>query len=189
MSRDAEIGEAGRAQRIAGHDRGHRDPGRPDRRCGARPHRRRHPDSDPDSHPHGCRGPSVFGAVPQPTGNSALPRAHQAYRQRRATPGPARTRSGMHEARVHRSGLSEPGSPRRTRLATRRQHQYRCTHPGLRMRQPPGRRYGDRMDHPKRKGDNRTEWIPPRHLDRGQNRINEYHHPERVLRPDADEPG
>lgn len=41
----------------------------------------------------------------------------------------------------------------------------------------------------KRKGDNRTEWIPPRHLDRGQNRINEYHHPERVLRPDADEPG
>ena len=41
----------------------------------------------------------------------------------------------------------------------------------------------------KRKSDNRTEWIPPRHLDRGQNRVNLYHHPERVLRPDEDDPG
>ncbi len=41
----------------------------------------------------------------------------------------------------------------------------------------------------KRKSDNRTEWIPPRHLDRGQNRVNLYHHPERVLRPDQEDPG
>ena len=41
----------------------------------------------------------------------------------------------------------------------------------------------------KRKGDNRTEWLPPEHLDRGQSRINLYHHPERVLRPDQDDPG
>ncbi len=41
----------------------------------------------------------------------------------------------------------------------------------------------------KRKSDNRTEWIPPRHLDRGQSRINWYHHPEQVLRPDEDDPG
>ena len=41
----------------------------------------------------------------------------------------------------------------------------------------------------KRKGDNRTEWIPPPHLDRGQSRINRYHHPEDVLRPDDDVPG
>lgn len=40
----------------------------------------------------------------------------------------------------------------------------------------------------KRKSDNRTEWIPPEHLDRGQRRVNDYHHPERVLRPD-DDPG
>ena len=40
----------------------------------------------------------------------------------------------------------------------------------------------------KRKSDNRTEWIPPPHLDRGQNRVNLYHHPEEVLRPD-DDPG
>ena len=33
----------------------------------------------------------------------------------------------------------------------------------------------------KRKSDNRTEWIPPPHLDRGQNRVNDYHHPEEVL--------
>ncbi len=41
----------------------------------------------------------------------------------------------------------------------------------------------------KRKSDNRTEWIPPRHLDRGQSRVNLYHHPEKVLRPDEDDPG
>lgn len=41
----------------------------------------------------------------------------------------------------------------------------------------------------KRKSDSRTEWIPPRHLDRGQSRINLYHHPEQVLRPDDDDPG
>lgn len=37
------------------------------------------------------------------------------------------------------------------------------------------------------KGD--TEWIPPPHLDRGQPRINTFHHPERFLREDDDEPG
>ncbi len=40
----------------------------------------------------------------------------------------------------------------------------------------------------KRKSDNRTEWIPPRHIDRGQSRVNHYHHPERVLRPERDGP-
>ncbi len=40
----------------------------------------------------------------------------------------------------------------------------------------------------KRKHDNRTEWIPPPHLDRGQPRINHHHHPEELLGPD-DEPG
>lgn len=33
-----------------------------------------------------------------------------------------------------------------------------------------------------------TEWIPPPHLDRGQPRTNAYHHPERFLRNDDDEP-
>ncbi|GAY15192.1 HNH endonuclease signature motif containing protein [Mycobacterium sp. shizuoka-1] len=33
----------------------------------------------------------------------------------------------------------------------------------------------------KRRRDNRTEWIPPPHLDRGQTRINLYHHPEELL--------
>jgi hypothetical protein len=31
-----------------------------------------------------------------------------------------------------------------------------------------------------------TEWIPPPHLDRGQPRINTFHHPEKLLRDDAD---
>ncbi|WP_141120116.1 HNH endonuclease signature motif containing protein, partial [Mycobacterium malmoense] len=33
-----------------------------------------------------------------------------------------------------------------------------------------------------------TEWIPPPHLDRGQPRTNNYHHPERFLHEDDDDP-
>jgi hypothetical protein len=35
----------------------------------------------------------------------------------------------------------------------------------------------------KRRRDNKTEWIPPPHLDRGQTRVNFYHHPEELLCP------
>lgn len=41
----------------------------------------------------------------------------------------------------------------------------------------------------KRKGDRHTEWIPPKHLDRGQPRVNLFHHPEEILRSDREEPG
>jgi hypothetical protein len=33
-----------------------------------------------------------------------------------------------------------------------------------------------------------TEWIPPPHLDHGQPRTNTFHHPEKLLAPDDDEP-
>jgi len=33
-----------------------------------------------------------------------------------------------------------------------------------------------------------TEWIPPAHLDHGQPRTNTFHHPEKLLAPDDDEP-
>jgi Domain of unknown function (DUF222) len=33
-----------------------------------------------------------------------------------------------------------------------------------------------------------TEWVPPAHLDRGQPRINTYHHPEKLLRDDEEDP-
>jgi hypothetical protein len=33
----------------------------------------------------------------------------------------------------------------------------------------------------KRRRDNKTEWIPPPHLDRGQTRVNYHHHPEELL--------
>jgi hypothetical protein len=36
------------------------------------------------------------------------------------------------------------------------------------------------------KGD--TEWLPPAHLDRGQPRTNSFHHPEKLLAPDDDDP-
>jgi len=32
-----------------------------------------------------------------------------------------------------------------------------------------------------------TEWIPPPHLDRGQPRVNNFHHPEKLLRDDGDD--
>ena len=37
-----------------------------------------------------------------------------------------------------------------------------------------------------RRRDNRTEWTPPKHLDRGQPRVNLFHHPEDILREDND---
>ncbi len=40
----------------------------------------------------------------------------------------------------------------------------------------------------RKRKDGRTEWIPPPHLDTGQSRVNDYHHPEKYLRPDDGEP-
>ncbi|MFG1931220.1 HNH endonuclease signature motif containing protein [Mycobacterium sp. NPDC048908] len=38
----------------------------------------------------------------------------------------------------------------------------------------------------RKRADGRTEWIPPPHLDTGQTRINDYHHPENYLKPEDD---
>jgi hypothetical protein len=35
---------------------------------------------------------------------------------------------------------------------------------------------------------NDTEWIRPPHLDHGQPRTNTFHHPDKLLTPDDDEP-
>ena len=41
----------------------------------------------------------------------------------------------------------------------------------------------------RKRKDGRTEWIPPPHLDSGQSRVNDYHHPENCLLPEeGDEP-
>jgi hypothetical protein len=39
----------------------------------------------------------------------------------------------------------------------------------------------------RKRTDGRTEWIPPPHLDTGQSRVNDYHHPEKYLRTAEDE--
>jgi hypothetical protein len=39
----------------------------------------------------------------------------------------------------------------------------------------------------RKRKDGRTEWIPPPHLDTGQTRVNNYHHPEKYLLPDEDD--
>jgi hypothetical protein len=40
----------------------------------------------------------------------------------------------------------------------------------------------------RKRKDGRTEWIPPPHLDTGQDRVNNYHHPEKYLRPEDEGP-
>jgi hypothetical protein len=40
----------------------------------------------------------------------------------------------------------------------------------------------------RKRADGVTEWVPPAHLDRGQPRINSYHHPEKLLKDDTDDP-
>ena len=39
----------------------------------------------------------------------------------------------------------------------------------------------------RKRDDGRTEWLPPPALDRGQRRINNYHHPQRYLLPEDDQ--
>jgi hypothetical protein len=39
----------------------------------------------------------------------------------------------------------------------------------------------------RKRADGTTEWIPPPHLDTGQKRVNDYHHPQRYLTDDEDE--
>jgi hypothetical protein len=39
----------------------------------------------------------------------------------------------------------------------------------------------------RKRKDGLTEWIPPPHLDRGQPRINTFHHPEKLLRDEEDD--
>jgi Domain of unknown function (DUF222) len=39
----------------------------------------------------------------------------------------------------------------------------------------------------RKRKDGRTEWIPPPHLDTGQTRVNNYHHPEKYLLPEDED--
>jgi Domain of unknown function (DUF222) len=39
----------------------------------------------------------------------------------------------------------------------------------------------------RKRSDGRTEWVPPPHLDTGQARVNNFHHPEKYLLPEQDE--
>jgi hypothetical protein len=36
----------------------------------------------------------------------------------------------------------------------------------------------------RKRKDGSTEWLPPSHLDTGQDRVNNYHHPEKYLLPE-----
>lgn len=40
----------------------------------------------------------------------------------------------------------------------------------------------------RKRKDGRTEWLPPPHLDSGQARVNNYHHPQKYLLPEEDDP-
>ena len=53
----------------------------------------------------------------------------------------------------------------------------------------PNHQQADHGYHTRTNTHGQTEWIPPPHLDRGQPRINTYHHPEKLLRDDGDDDG
>ena len=116
----------------------------------------------------GRRGPPLPGAAAQPAGDRALLRAHPTHR---GCSKPGCTAPAYH-SQVHHAerDWQHGGNTDITELTLA------C---GCDNRLVDGTPDGWRTR--KRKSDNRTEWIPPPHLDRGQARVNDYHHPEEVL--------
>ena len=79
-----------------------------------------------------------------------------------------------YHSQVHHVQRLDPNPP----------HRHQRPHPGLRPAQPARRER--RTTRKNARGD--TEWIPPAHLDHGRPRTNTFHHPEKLLAPDDDEP-
>lgn len=96
----------------------------------------------------------------------------------RSTNCATRQGSWLFSTRMYRARLPLPGSSRR-RLARRRAHRHRQS--DLRLRPAPSAAQQGWTTR-KRRSDGITEWIPPPHLDTGQSRTNDYHHPERFIR-------
>jgi hypothetical protein len=67
-----------------------------------------------------------------------------------------------------------------------------CTHPvtdvnDMTLACGPDHRLADNGWTTRKNAHGDTEWTPPAHLDRGQPRINTFHHPEKLLRADEDD--
>jgi hypothetical protein len=67
-----------------------------------------------------------------------------------------------------------------------------CTHPAtgidnLTLVCGPHHKLADYGWNTRKNARSQTEWIPPPHLDRGQPRVNTYHHPEKLLRAEDDD--
>jgi hypothetical protein len=67
-----------------------------------------------------------------------------------------------------------------------------CTHPAtgidnLTLVCRPHHKLADYGWNTRKNARSQTEWIPPPHLDRGQPRVNTYHHPEKLLRAEDDD--
>ncbi len=144
-------------------------------------HRRRHPAADGRRHPDGQPRAPLPGDLRRTHRRTALPRTHQ-------TPAP------------------HPDSASCCTPATAAAPAPAAPYPGYGCQAHHARRLGvtdghtDIDDHwpaapttasskrpagpPENATDGRTEWIPPPHLDTGQARVNNYHHPERYLLPD-----
>ena len=93
-----------------------------------------------------------------------------------------RKRPRLHTTGLHRTGLLVPGRitsragpPQNGRTDVNR----------LTLACGPDNRLVEKGGWTTRKRkDGRTEWIPPPHLDTGQARVNNYHHPEKYLIPE-----
>ena len=176
---DAGLGTAGQPQRTSGHHHRLHHAQRVGIRRWACRHRRRVTASRcadlirQASHAHHYLASST---------TTPRSRSTSAASKRLASPGQRivllRARPRLHPPRLYRTGLSVSGPPRRRLGCQRRptnitRRNLACAadnrlikHGGWTTR---------------KRHDGRTEWIPPPHLDTGQARVNNYHHPERYL--------
>ncbi len=172
------------AQRVTRHDHRDHHPAGPRIRGRARGHRRRHPAAhercDPPARPMRITTCASTTNTPANRCTWAAPNASPQQRSASrstassgAAPGPA----APHRRIGPRCTTSKAGPPN--------------TGPPdinlLTLACPPDNRLAEHGWTVRKRKDGRTEWIPPPHLDTGQPRVNNYHHPEKYLIDDDDD--
>ena len=175
-------GQLGQPQRAAG-DAGHlhhtQRAGIRHRACG---HRRGQPAADVGGDPPSRGGPALPGGVRQPHRPTAVPRP-----QPNDWP-PRHNGSCCMPTTAAARSPAAPHRPITARSTTRRPTGPTADTPTSTTKPWPAARDNRRVKpggwSTRKRKDGRTEWIPPPHLDTGQARVNNYHHPERYLIPD-----
>ena len=126
--------------------------------------------------PPGPPCPPLFGDLRQGQGRCAVP--HQAAGVARPANHVVRQGTWLFGTRLRREGLLQRGPSRHGLLQVPHD---RCQRPDLRLG-PTNHKILEKGWITRKNSNGDTEWIPPPHLDRGQPRINTFHHPEKLLR-------